>query len=583
MKSGETVAEALRFAGGLAAEAGGGTLTLRHRDASGVASGQDVAISQAGKVALSRGDLLSAPVRRERTGPVVELSGWVRIPGIYARTAGMRISDLLKREEQVLPDSYRARGEVLHTATDGATRFQSFDVDKALAGDAAHNLLLEDRDRVELFRLEDLRLVEFVTVLGPVARPGTFRFHQGMRASDLLFRAGVPKKSADRLVGELARSKEGKPSEVIRLDLARLLSTQTGSPVTLLDDAVNPRIQADDQLSLFEKPDFKVHRTIRISGQVLRPGTYTLDSDKPTLRTLMQRAGGLTPEAMLKASVFLRRMGQSDKALEQAAEASGVGAKDPTAKGINDVLERLNETKRQLTTGALLKSPIMHNLANGSISRMVVNFEQAMKGDAQADLELLDGDEIIIPRATEAAYVVGETASPFATYRVAKGMKVKPWVKTSLAPGSRVVSDYLAAAGVQKDLDKLGFNTVGYGCTTCIGNSGPLPEPISDAITKGDIVACSVLSGNRNFEGRVNPHVKANYLASPPLVVAYALAGSMRINLSKDPIGTDKAGKPVFLKDIWPSNQEISAMLKKAIKTTMFKTQYGTVFEGDAS
>ena len=166
---------------------------------------------------------------------------------------------------------------------------------------------------------------------------------------------------------------------------------------------------------------------------------------------------------------------------------------------------------------------------------------------------------------------------------VAKGMKVKPWVKTSLAPGSRVVSDYLAAAGVQKDLDKLGFNTVGYGCTTCIGNSGPLPEPISDAITKGDIVACSVLSGNRNFEGRVNPHVKANYLASPPLVVAYALAGSMRINLSKDPIGTDKAGKPVFLKDIWPSDQEISAMLKKAIKTTMFKTQYGTVFEGDAS
>jgi aconitate hydratase len=166
---------------------------------------------------------------------------------------------------------------------------------------------------------------------------------------------------------------------------------------------------------------------------------------------------------------------------------------------------------------------------------------------------------------------------------VAKGMKVKPWVKTSLAPGSRVVSDYLAAAGLQKDLDKLGFNTVGYGCTTCIGNSGPLPEPISDAVTKADIVACSVLSGNRNFEGRVNPHVKANYLASPPLVVAYALAGSMKINLSKDPVGTDKAGKPVYLKDIWPTNQEISAMLKKVIKTAMFKTQYGTVFEGDAA
>ena len=429
MKSGETVAEALRYAGGFAPEAGEGTLSLRHRDASGVTRGQDVPTSQAPQVRLGRGDVLSAPVRRERAGAVIELSGWVRVPGTFARTEGMRLADLLKHDEQILPDTYRARGELVHTATDGSTRFQSFDVDKALAGDAVHNLLLEDRDRVELFRLEDLRLPTFVTVLGPVSRPGTYRFHVGMRASDLIFRAGVPQKAADRLVAELARSTEGKPSEVIRLDLSRLLSTQQNSPVALLDDAVNPRIQADDQLSLFEKPDFKVHRTIRISGQVVRPGTYTLDSAKPTLRAVIQRAGGLTPEAMLKASVFLRRMGQSDKALELAAEASGVGAKDPTAKGINEVLERLNETKRQLTTGALMKSPIMHSLASGSISRMVVNFEQAMKGDAQADVDLLDGDEIIVPRATEAAYVVGETASPFATYRVEKGMKVKDLLK----------------------------------------------------------------------------------------------------------------------------------------------------------
>ncbi len=429
MKAGETVADALRFAGGFAGEAGEGTLSLRHLDISGVIRGQDVAVAQAAQVKLGRGDVLSAPVRRERTGAVVELSGWVRIPGVFARNEGMRIADLLKRDEQILPDTFRARGEVVHTATDGTTRFQSFDVDKALAGDAAHNLLLEDRDRVELFRLEDLRLPTFVTVLGPVSRPGTYRFHEGMRASDLIFRAGVPQKAADRLVAELARSTEGKPSEVIRLDLSHLLSTQQNSPVALLDDAVNPKIHADDQLSLFEKPDFKVHRTVKISGQVLRPGTYTLDAVRPTLRSLVLRAGGLTNEAMPKAAIFLRRLSKSDSALDAAAEASGLGTKDPTAKGINEILERLNETKRQPTTGQLQRNPLLHNLSVTSISRMVVNFEQALKGDAQSDVDLLDGDEVIIPRATEAAYVVGETASPFATYRVEKGMKVSDLLK----------------------------------------------------------------------------------------------------------------------------------------------------------
>ncbi len=424
MKPGETAAEALRFAGGFTAEAGDGTLTLRHRDASGIIRGQDVPIGQVALVSLGRGDILSAPVRRERTGPVVELSGWIRVPGTYARTEGMRVADLLKRETQVLPDTYRARGEVVHTALDGTTRFQSFDVDKALAGDPANNLLLEDRDRVELFRLEDLRLPRLVTVLGPVARPGTYNFHEGMRASDLIFRAGVPAKSADRLVAELARSKDGKPSEILRLDLTRLLSTQESSPVALLDDAVNPRIRPDDQLSLFERPDYKVHRTIRINGQVARPGAYTLDSDKATLSSLIQRAGGLTHEAMPQAGVFLRRLGTQDHALQRAAEESSVAGKDPTAKGINEILERLNETKRQPTTGALLKNPILHGLLAGNLNRMVVDFSGALKGDAQKDVELQDGDEIIIPRATEAAYVVGETASPFATYKVAKGMKV---------------------------------------------------------------------------------------------------------------------------------------------------------------
>ncbi len=165
---------------------------------------------------------------------------------------------------------------------------------------------------------------------------------------------------------------------------------------------------------------------------------------------------------------------------------------------------------------------------------------------------------------------------------VALGLKVKPWVKTSLAPGSQVVSDYLAKAGLQKPLDKLGFNTVGYGCTTCIGNSGPLPDEVADAVTSGDLVVASVLSGNRNFEGRVNPHVKANYLASPMLVVAYAIAGSLNIDIAKDPLGTDKAGKPVYLKDIWPSNKEVADTVRKCVTASMFRARYSDVFAGDA-
>ncbi|HKX10194.1 MAG TPA: aconitate hydratase AcnA [Stellaceae bacterium] len=163
---------------------------------------------------------------------------------------------------------------------------------------------------------------------------------------------------------------------------------------------------------------------------------------------------------------------------------------------------------------------------------------------------------------------------------VKRGLKVKPWVKTSLAPGSQVVSDYYAAAGLQQDLDALGFNLVGYGCTTCIGNSGPLPEPIAEAIEEGDLVAAAVLSGNRNFEGRIHPYVRANYLASPPLVVAYALAGSMRVDLRTDPLGEGSDGKSVFLKDIWPANTEIQDTIRKALTPEMFRKRYANVQEG---
>jgi aconitate hydratase len=163
----------------------------------------------------------------------------------------------------------------------------------------------------------------------------------------------------------------------------------------------------------------------------------------------------------------------------------------------------------------------------------------------------------------------------------ALGLKAKPWVKTSIAPGSQVVSEYLAKSGLQKELDKVGFYLVGYGCTTCIGNSGPLDPAISKAINDNGIVASAVISGNRNFEGRVSPDVQAAYLASPPLVVAYALAGSTQIDITTEPLGTGKNGKPVYLRDIWPSNQEIEAFVRKNITASMFKKRYADVFKGD--
>jgi len=166
---------------------------------------------------------------------------------------------------------------------------------------------------------------------------------------------------------------------------------------------------------------------------------------------------------------------------------------------------------------------------------------------------------------------------------VERGLTSKPWVKTSLAPGSQVVGEYLAKAGLQKYLDKIGFNLVGYGCTTCIGNSGPLPPPISKAINDNGVVAAAVLSGNRNFEGRVSPDVQANYLASPPLVVAYALAGSVQKDLAREPLGHDRKGNPVFLRDIWPTSAEIQAFIRKNVTKAIYSTKYASVFDGDSN
>ena len=199
------------------------------------------------------------------------------------------------------------------------------------------------------------------------------------------------------------------------------------------------------------------------------------------------------------------------------------------------------------------------------------------------DYNLEDGNIVIAAitsctNTSNPSVLIG--AGLLAKKAIEKGLTTKPWVKTSLAPGSQVVTDYLAKAGLNTYLDQLGFNLVGYGCTTCIGNSGPLPDNISDAIKDENIYAVSVLSGNRNFEGRISPLVKANYLASPPLVVAYAIAGSMNKDLYKDPLGKDKKGNDVFLKDIWPTNQEIEDTLQKSLNAEMFIKRYSNVSEG---
>jgi aconitate hydratase len=209
---------------------------------------------------------------------------------------------------------------------------------------------------------------------------------------------------------------------------------------------------------------------------------------------------------------------------------------------------------------------------------------KAMVKDNGSSAEITHGSVVIAAitsctNTSNPSVMVG--AGLVAKKAVEKGLVSKPYVKTSLAPGSKVVTEYLNKAGLTEYLEKLGFHTVGYGCTTCIGNSGPLPEPVREAIHEGDLVAASVLSGNRNFGGRIGPDIRANYLASPPLVVAYALAGTVDIDLNTEPIGQDQAGNDVYLKDIWPTQEEILGVVQQSLSADMFKEQYGNVYDGN--
>ncbi len=294
---------------------------------------------------------------------------------------------------------------------------------------------------------------------------------------------------------------------------------------------------------------------------------------------------------------YLRDTGRKDervKLVEAYAKAQGMFRTKTTAEPVfTDVLKLDLDSVEPSLAGP--KRPqdrvLLKDVKSGFAIAMDEEFKKATEVGKRVPVEgrkhdLGHGDVVIaaITSCTNTSNPSVMMGAGLLARNAAKaGLTSKPWVKTSLAPGSQVVGEYLAKSGLQKDLDTIGFNLVGFGCTTCIGNSGPLPEEISEAISKNDIVAAAVLSGNRNFEGRVNPDVRANYLASPPLVVAYALAGNMQFDFVKTPLGTDKKGKKVFLKDIWPTSKEIDSFIRKNVTKSLFAKKYADVFKGDAN
>jgi aconitate hydratase len=280
-------------------------------------------------------------------------------------------------------------------------------------------------------------------------------------------------------------------------------------------------------------------------------------------------------EAYAKEQGLWREDGQPDALYTDVLELD-LGDVEPSIAGPKRPQDRIALTAAAASYEKILADTVANRESGGS---------GVAKLDG-ADVEINDGSILIaaITSCTNTSNpAVMLAAGLVARNAAAKGLRAKPWVKTSLAPGSRVVSDYLEKAALIDDLETVGFYTVGYGCTTCIGNSGPLKPEIADAVTTGNVVGASVLSGNRNFEGRIHALVQHNFLASPPLVVAYALAGNMNVDLYKDPLGQDQDGNDVFLKDVWPTQQEIHDIVAASIDSDMFQSSYGKVFEGDAN
>ncbi len=322
------------------------------------------------------------------------------------------------------------------------------------------------------------------------------------------------------------------------------------------------------------------------------PGLKNLSlADRATIANMAPEYGatcGFFPidDETLNYLKFSGRDNQTVKIVESYAKEQGLWASENIE--FTDVVKLDMSTVVPTISGP--KRPQDKVLLTNAKDSFEENFKEITKRSTKkisevngANFKLTDGSIVIaaITSCTNTSnpnVLIG--AGLLAKKAIDKGLKAKPWVKTSLAPGSQVVTDYLNKSGLNKYLDELGFNLVGYGCTTCIGNSGPLPENISNTIKKNDIYAVSILSGNRNFEGRISPLVKANYLASPPLVVAYSLVGYMHFDLYNDPLGKDKEGKEIFLRDIWPSNKEIEEVLLASLNPTMFRERYSNISKG---
>ena len=285
-------------------------------------------------------------------------------------------------------------------------------------------------------------------------------------------------------------------------------------------------------------------------------------------------------ERYCKEQGLFRVSGSTDPQYSDALELE-LGTIEPNLAGPKRPQDRIALAEMKAAFNQALRNPVSKRGFELSDADLARTARIASDGSAY---ELRHGSVVIaaITSCTNTSNPSVMLAAGLLAQKAAeRGLRVKPWVKTSLAPGSRVVTDYLEKAGLTPALEELGFHTVGYGCTTCIGNSGPLPDHIRQAVTGGNLVVSSVLSGNRNFEGRISPHVKANYLASPPLVVAYALAGTTDTDLTNEPIGTGTDGRAVFLRDIWPSQQEINEAVERSVEPEMFKRRYADVFKGD--
>lgn len=379
-----------------------------------------------------------------------------------------------------------------------------------------------------------------------------------------------------------------------------------GQPVTMLiPDVVGFKLTGKlkegvtaTDLVLYVVEILRKHGVVGKFVEFFGPGMRDLSlADRATLANMAPEYGatcGFFPIDE-KTVEYLKFSGRSDETValvEAYAKEQGMWAGEGDADPVfSSVVELDMSTVEPCIAGpkrpqdkialSASASSFMKELSTQGIEAAETNKSQQVEG---RDFSIEHGDIVIAgitscTNTSNPSVMIG--AGILAKKANELGLKPKPWVKTSLAPGSKVVTDYLVESGLQTHLDDMGYNLVGYGCATCIGNSGPIHPEFSKAISDGKIFACSVLSGNRNFEGRVSPDCRANYLMSPPLVIAYAIAGNMKVDLSKDPIGKGKDGQDVYLKDIWPSNDEINEVLSSKLTSEMFKSRYANVFEGD--